>query len=168
MAKKQSGRLEVVEDQEEEVLQTVKRSFTSEEISRMNDRRKVLVDRITDQDTRKPFRNAYCFKAGYDFSSLKPYCESLIMVTDGWSDHIENSRAKLILGLEGYDSDKDVVVMAGRSIDHFIAGQIVTEMVLRKPKVHQSYAIAVYLNPNYIFYQIYLDASVPAHEIITK
>lgn len=138
------------------------------EMDRTDERAELLRNRLTDPTAKKMFRNAYCFKVGYDFSTLKPYCENLVMVTDGYSDHLDNVRAKLELGLQDYDSDKDVIVLAGRVIDSLLVGQIVTQKILQKQKIFQSYAIAVYFNSSYIFYQIYLDPTIEAHEMVTK
>lgn len=132
------------------------------------ERTELLKKRLLNPDEKKMFRNAYCFKAGYDFSTLKPYCENIVMVTDGYSDHIDNVRARLELGLQEYDSDKDLIVLAGRVIDHLLVGQIITQKILEKPKAYQSYAIAVYFNYSYIFYQVYLDPTIEAHEMVTK
>lgn len=144
------------------------RVYTDEDRRRSHERRQALHERIFDQDAKKPFRNAYTFKVGYDFSSLKPFCENIIMVTDGLSDHINNTRMKLVEGLKEYDSDKDVIVLAGRSIDTFLTGQIIAGKVAQKAKPYQSYAVAVFLNPNYIFYEVFLDPAIETHEIRTR
>lgn len=127
-----------------------------------------LSRRLKNPDEKKMFRNAYCFKSGYDFSTLKPYCENLVLAYDGYSDHIDIVRKKLEDELAGYDSDKDLIVLAGRVIDHLLVGQIITQKILLKPKAYQSYAIAVYFNYRYIFYQIYLDPEIHAEEMLTK
>lgn len=144
------------------------RVWTDEDRQRVRERREVLQRRLRDPEAKKTFRNAYCFKAGYDYSALGPYCENLIMVSDGMTDHIDNTRRKLEQGLSDYDSDKDVLVMAGRVIEHMLAGQIVTQKVLQKSKPYQSYAIAMYLNPNYIFYEIFLDPTVESREVAVR
>lgn len=148
--------------------QPKQKTYTEEELERVEERNELLRKRLKDPTAKKMFRNAYCFKAGYDFSTLKPYCENVVMVADGYSEHIDIVRAKMELGLAEYDSDKDVVVMAGRAIDHLLVGQIITQKILEKPKAFQSYAVAVYYNSSYIFYQIYLDPTIETHEMIRK
>lgn len=145
-----------------------RRVLTPEDIQGIRENREVMQRRISNPDHKKLFRNAYCFKVGYDFSSLKPYCENLIQVTDGWSDHIDKTREKIEQGLAEYDSNKDLLVLAGRVIDHLLVGQIVTQKVLAKPKAYQSYAVAMYLNPSYIFYEIFIDPTIPSQEIDSK
>lgn len=163
-------RQEIVETEEvspdDEVLH--RRVLTPEDIEGIKERRQLMQKRLANPDQKKLFRNAYCFKVGYDFSSLKPYVENLIMVTDGWSDHIDNTRAKIEEGLADYDSNKDLLVLAGRVIDHLLVGQIVTQKVLEKPKAYQSYQVAMYLNPNYVFYEIFIDPSTPSQEVDSK
>jgi hypothetical protein len=122
--------------------------------------------RYADPDVKRKFRNAYCFKVAYDYSTLKPYCENLIMATDGYGDHLDLVRARLETNLVDYDSDKDLIVPAGRTIDHLLVGQIITPKILEKPKIRQSYSIAVYLNYSYKFYMIYLDPTIDTHEVV--
>ena len=168
MTSKKAQEIEEMEEASpnDEVLH--RRVLTPEDIQGIKERREVMQKRLSNPDQKKLFRNAYCFKVGYDFSSLKPYCENLVMVTDGWSDHIDNTREKLEKGLEDYDSNKDLIVLAGRVIDHLLVGQIITQKVLEKPKAYQSYAVAMYLNPNYIFYEIYIDPATPSQEIDSR
>lgn len=164
--KKEQEIVETEESTSDEVQQ--RRVLTPEDIQKIREQREVLQKRISNPDQKKLFRNAYCFKVGYDFSSLKPFCQELIMVTDGWSDHIDNTREKIEKGLADFDSNKDLLVLAGRVIDHLLIGQIVTQKVLEKPIAYQSYQVAMYLNPAYVFYEIFIDPTIPSQEIDSK
>jgi hypothetical protein len=132
------------------------------------ERDEILRRRIMDPTERKRFRNAYAFKVGADYGTLFPFCENIIVATEGYADHIDITRAKLELALKDYDSDKDVLVGIGRSLDNLIVGMLVVQKILQKPPSRQSYAIAVYYNFSYRFYEIFLDAAIAAHEIYTK
>jgi len=129
------------------------------------EREEILRRRLTDPDTKKNFRHAYTFKVGYDYSTLKPYCEDIIQAVDGYAEHIDIARAKMEVALQDYDSDHDVLVMAGRSFDNLLVGMIVVQKVLQKPKVRQSFAIAVYYMNRYKFYELPLDPTLESHEI---
>lgn len=136
-------------------------SLSEEELKRED----ILKRRILDPDVKRKFRNAYAFKAGWDYSTLNPFCENIIMATEGFADHIDRSRAKLELAMKDYDSDKDVVVVVGRSFDNLLVGTIVAQKVLKKPVAFQSYAIAVYYNFSYRFYQVFLDPMIESYEL---
>lgn len=131
-------------------------------------RNELLRQRINDPDIKKQFRNAYVLKASMDYSTLKPFCENIVLATDGYADHVDRVRTKLEFQLQEYDSDQDVLVMAGRSIDNLLVGIIVAQKILQKPKARQSYAIAVYYNNYYKFYQLFLDPTIESYEIYTK
>lgn len=133
------------------------------------EREAILERRFSDPTEKKQFRNAYYFKAGnYDYSSLAPYCENLVMATEGYGEHVDVTRRKLRNALAEYDSDKDLIVLAGRVIDHLFAGQIIYEKVLAKPKHKQSYAIAIFYNGSYHFYMVALDPGIETYEIVTR
>lgn len=131
------------------------------------ERVELMRKRFVDPEEKKQFRYAFCFKAGYDFSSLKPYCEEIKMVTDGMGDHFDKIRARIELGLMEYDSDKDLIVPAGRAVDNLFVGQTIAPKILQKPRVNQSYAIAVYTDYRYIFFMIPLDAALESYQIRT-
>lgn len=131
-------------------------------------RDEILRRRLINPDEKKRFRNAYALKAGMDYSTLKPFCEDIVMVVDGFADHIDIVRAKMELALREYDSDKDVLVVVGRSFDNLLLGMIVSQKILQKPKSRQSYAIAVYYGFSYKFYEVFLDPTIEAHEIYMK
>lgn len=133
-----------------------------------NHRNHLMDQRFVDPDAKKTFRNAYVFKTGADYSTLKPYCENIILVTDGFVDHLDNVRKNLETNLAEYDSDKDVIVVIGRAFDNLLVGMIVAQKVLEKPKHRQSYAIAVYYKAHYMFYEVPLDPSVESHEVLTR
>lgn len=124
--------------------------------------------RFQDPDEKKQFRNAYCFKAGYDFSALKPYCDELIIVIDGLGDHFDKIRPRLEKGLADFDPNKDLIVPAGRAVDHLFIGQILAAKLADKPKAQQSYALAVYIYPDYIFFMVPLDPNQESYEILTR
>jgi Zn-dependent M32 family carboxypeptidase len=132
------------------------------------ERGELLEKRFRDADEKRVFRNAYAFKVSYDYSTLKPYCENIILATDGYADHLDKSRAKLEVAMEDYDPDKDVIVVVGRAFDNLLVGMIVAQKVMEKPKARQSYAIAVYYDYHYSFYQVFLDSSIESYEILTK
>jgi hypothetical protein len=141
---------------------------TEESWKKIHEREKITEQIISNSEQKKLFRNAYCFKIGYDFSILKPYCENIIMVTDGLVDHIDNTRRNIERGLADYDSNKDLIVLAGRVVDHLLVGQVVTQKVLKKPVAYQSYQIAMYVNSYYKFYEIYLDPNIQTREVDSK
>ena len=129
------------------------------------ERMELLKRSFIDPDQKKPFRTAYCFKA-YNFSSLKPYCEDIVVAIDGYGDHIDKIRAKLERMLKDYDPDKDLIVPVGRATDNVLVGQIVAQKVALKPKIQQSYVMGIYLDWSYKFYQIHLDPSIESYELM--
>lgn len=129
-------------------------------------RQELLRRRLQEPEQKKQFRTAYAFKAGADYSTLKPHCENIVVVLDGNAEAIDIVRAKLELALADYDSDKDVLVTIGRSIDNLMTGLIIAEKVRQKPVARQSFAIAVYYGFSYRFYQVYLDPTVESHRIL--
>ncbi len=146
--------------------------FQQQKIAGMSDedahRHEVMRQRLNDPDEKKQFRKAYAFKVGADYSTLKPFCEDITVAIDGFADNTDIVRAKLELALAEYDSDKDVLVVIGRSIDNLMVGMIVTQKVLKKPKARQSFAIAVYYGFSYRFYEVYLDPTIETHRIQVK
>jgi hypothetical protein len=146
--------------------------YRKERIQNLSDdeihRDEILRRRLINPDEKKRFRKAFALKAGMDYSTLKPYCEDVVMAVDGFADHIDIVRAKLELALREYDSDKDVLVVVGRSFDNLLVGTIVAQKVLTKQKSRQSYAIAVYYGFSYKFYEVFLDPTIEAHEIYMK
>lgn len=138
------------------------KNITDEELRR----EQILRDRINDPDKKKMFRNGYVFKAGWDYSTLNPYCENIIQATEGYADHIDRSRAKIELNLRDYDSDKDVIAIVGRAFDNLIVGTLIAQKVAQKPVARQSFAVAVYFDFSYTFYQVFLDSTIETYEII--
>lgn len=147
--------------------------FREQKFKQMNQedahRQEILRRRLQDPDTKKQFRNAYAFKVNADYSTLKPFCENIIVALDGYVDHTDMVRAKLELALADYDSDKDVIVTIGRSIDNLLVGFLVAEKVRQKPKSRQSFAVAVYYyGRTYRFYEVYLDPTIETQRILIK
>jgi hypothetical protein len=166
--KKQQPIVEVEAEEGASLEEVVGKTMTAEDWKLVDERRKLIEQRISNSEQKKLFRNAYCFKIGYDFSILKPYCENIVMVTDGLVDHVDNTRRNIEKGLEDFDSNKDVIVLAGRVIDHLLVGQVVTQKVLKKPIAYQSYQVAMYVNSYYAFYEIFLDPSIPSQQVDSK
>lgn len=131
-------------------------------------RQELLRRRFNDPDVKKTFRNAYTFKIGMDYTTLSPYCENIIMATEGFADQTDRAREKLEKALSDYDSDKDVIVVVGRAFDNLLVGMIVAQKILQKPIARQSFAIAVYYASSYKFYEIFLDPSIESHEIYIR
>lgn len=132
------------------------------------DRDEILRRRLIDPTEKKRFRNAYAFKVGWDYSTLNPYCENIIVAVEGFADHTDIIRAKLELAMKDYDSDKDVIVIVGRAFDNLLTGMFVAQKVLEKPKATQSFAIAVFYNFYYKFYEVFLDPTVETRELYFK
>lgn len=132
------------------------------------ERSEILRQRLIDPTTKKRFRNAYTFNVGANYQTLKPYCENIIVAADGYADHVDIVRAKIELAMQDYDSDKDVLVVIGRSFDNLIVGMLVCQKILEKPKARQSYAVAVYYNSAYKFYEIFLDPTIESHEMYLR
>lgn len=147
-------------------------NFQQQRVQHMTDeeahRHELLRRRLEDPDEKKQFRTAYAFKAGADYSTLKPFCEDVVVAIDGFADHTDIVRAKLELALANYDSDKDVIVTVGRSIDNMLVGMIVSEKVRQKPSARQSFAIAVYYGFSYRFYEVALDPTLETRRIQVK
>jgi len=154
--------IDVGEIQENMNLQ--KQPIASEESRRQD----YLRRRLEDPDKKKQFRKAFAFKAGADYTTLKPFCDEIIVAVDGYIEPVDVVRAKLELAMADYDSDKDVIVVIGRSIDNLMVGMIVAEKVRQKPKSRQSYAIAVYYGYSYRFYEVYLDPTIETHLLQKK
>lgn len=150
--------------QDVELERQQRESYQRERVHRNH----LMDQRFRDPTAKKIFRNAYVFKIGADYSTLKPYCENVIVATDGYVDHMDNVRNNLETQLADYDSDKDVIVMIGRAFDNLLVGMIVTQKVLQKPKHRQSFAIAVYYQAHYHFYEVALDPSIESHEVLTR
>lgn len=130
------------------------------------ERGEILRRRLLDPTVKKRFRNAYALKAGANYQTLKPYCENIIMAADGFAEHPDIARAKLELAMKDYDPDKDVLVVIGRSFDNILVGLIACQRLLEKPKVRQSFAVAVYYNFSYKFYEVSLDPEIETREIV--
>lgn len=149
-----------------------KMNFQQQRIHNMSDeeahRQELLRRRLEDPDVKKQFRRAYAFKAGADYSTLKPFCEDIIVAIDGMVDNTDVVRAKLELSLADYDSDRDVIVVVGRAIDNLLVGLAVAEKVSHKPAARQSFAIAVYYGFSYRFYEVYLDPTIETRRIQIK
>lgn len=151
---------------DEITAQTKKERFNEEVL-----RQELLRKRLNDPDTKAQFRKAFVFKIGggdYDYSTLKPFCEEIVLAVDGFAEHLDKVRAKLELALADYDSDKDILVMVGRAIDNFLVGTIVAQKVLQKPKARQSWTIGVYYHDRYKFYEVFLDPTIESHEVYTQ
>lgn len=146
--------------------------FRQERVKHMSDddahRHELLRRRLDNPDEKKQFRKAFAFKAGADYSTLKPFVEDVVVAIDGFADNTDVVRAKLELALSGYDSDRDVLVVIGRSIDNLMVGLIVAAKVAQKPKSRQSFAIAVYYGFSYRFYEVFLDPTIETHRIQVK
>lgn len=128
-------------------------------------RQELLRRRFENPDEKKQFRNAFALKAGPDYSTLKPFCEDIVVAIDGFADHADVIRAKLEIALKDYDSDRDVLVVVGRAFDNLMVGLLVVQKVLQKSKARQSFAIAVYYGFSYRFYEVFLDPTIETRRI---
>lgn len=126
-----------------------------------------LMDRYEDRDpdNRVGFRNAYVLKAGkFDFSSLKPYCERIIFVTDGYGDHVDNLREQVIEHLQHFHPDKDVIIPIGSPMVGVLAGQLMQRYISEKQG--DSYAMGIFLEGRYHFWRISCLPWIESYKII--
>lgn len=144
-------------------------NFQQQRIQNMSDedavREELLRRRFDNADEKKQFRNAFAFKAGMDYSTLKPFCEDVVVAIDGFADNSDVIRAKLEIAFKDYDSDKDVLVVVGRAFDNMMVGLLVCQKVAQKPKSRQSFAIAVYYGFSYRFYEVHLDPTIETRRL---
>lgn len=123
-----------------------------------------------DEDGRiRKFRYAFALKPGFDFSSLKPYCDRIVYATDGYGDNVDNIRDQLEESLAKFDRSKDVIVPTGSAIACVLAGSIVQRIVSEQKDRSEdsSYAMAVYYEGSYKFYRVFTEGDSDSYEIIS-
>lgn len=68
------------------------------------------------------FRIAFCAKPGFRYGALKPYCQEIEYVTDGFSTDLENLSWQVAETMSDYDPDKDVIIPTGTGIVNILIG----------------------------------------------
>jgi hypothetical protein len=118
----------------------------------------------------KRFRHAYVIKPGqFDFSALKPYCERIIFVTDGYGDHVDSTRQQLHEGLANFDAEKDVIIPVGSAMVNVMAGAVIQEKLNASGKKNwNSFAMGIFLDGSYHFWRIHDNPSTESYEIILR
>lgn len=121
-----------------------------------------------DRDDIKKFRHAYVLKASFNYSPLKPYCERIIFATDGLGDHVDNLKDQLEEALTNFDSDKDVLIPVGSALVNVMAGAILQKNLSEKavPPKKVNFAMGIWSEGDYKFWNVYTDADMDAYEII--
>jgi hypothetical protein len=115
----------------------------------------------------KRFRHAYVIKPGqFDFSALKPFCDRIIFVTDGYGDHVDSIREQLNDGLDSFDPNKDVIVPVGSAMVNVLAGAIVQRML--EGHKADSFAMGIFLEGNYHFWRVHTDPAIESYEILLR
>jgi hypothetical protein len=68
------------------------------------------------------FRRALCVKPGFRYSALKPYCQRIEFITDGFATDVESISKQIAETLNSYDPDIDVLVPTGTGIVNMLIG----------------------------------------------
>jgi hypothetical protein len=88
----------------------------------MNQRDRVTINKIEDPQ----FRKAYCVKPGFRFAALKPYCEEVEFITDGFVTDVEHIAEQIRESMKDYDPDRDVLVPTGTGIVNMLVGYYIS------------------------------------------
>ena len=88
----------------------------------MNQREREMVHKIEDTQ----FRTAYCVKPGFRFAALKPYCDKVEFITDGFATDIEPIAEQIRESMKDYDPDRDVLVPTGTGIVNMLVGYYIS------------------------------------------
>ncbi len=67
------------------------------------------------------FRTGFICEAGYNMSTLTGKVENRIYLTDGFESNLQEVRANIKKHLVDFDPDKDILVLAGRSMTLYLA-----------------------------------------------
>jgi hypothetical protein len=68
------------------------------------------------------FRKALCVKPGFRYSALKPYCQEIEFITDGFATDIDELSLQIIEAMTHYNPDEDVLVPTGTGIVNILLG----------------------------------------------
>jgi hypothetical protein len=123
--------------------------------------------RFQDPDIDKKFRYAYVMKPNHNYGVLKPLCQKIVFVVDGWGDNIDKIRKELEASLVDFDDQKDIIIPTGSSYINMIAGSIIQRKLAKKyPDKTISYMMGLWLNGSYVFWRFYSNPEMESYEII--
>lgn len=91
------------------------------------------------------FRTGFICEAGYNMSTLTGKVENRIYLTDGFESNLQEVRANIKKHLVDFDPDKDILVLAGRSMTLYLA---TLELSL---SWGDSFTVAIFNYPEYVF-----------------
>lgn len=121
----------------------------------------------------KRFRYAFVVKPGHNFAPLRPYCERLVFLTDGLTDHVDVIREQIEENMQEYDPEKDVLIPVGTSLANMITGTVIHRILLERYKPgHRNYAIGMFQfisqeeGGKYVFYRLATEPDRESYEII--
>lgn len=72
------------------------------------------------------FRKALCVKPGFRYSALKPYCQEIEFITDGFATDIDQLSSQIAEAMVDYDPDEDVLVPTGTGIVNILIGYYIS------------------------------------------
>jgi len=122
-----------------------------------------------DIDQKRQFRHAYVLKPSFNFQPLTPYCERIIYATEGYGDHIDNIKDQLEESLADFDENRDVLIPVGSAYINVLAGAILQKKLSEKitPPKRVSFAMGIWSEGAYKFWNVYTDTDMEAYEIIS-
>lgn len=83
--------------------------------------------------TKQSFRFAFCLKAGFKYEPLKPYCQGIVLCTDGFSTATTLIAIQLSKHLKEFDPMQDCIIPVGTPMINLIAGHILHELFFDEP-----------------------------------
>lgn len=78
--------------------------------------------------TEEAYRFAFCLKAGFKYEPLRPYCQGIVLCTDGFATETVLLAAQLKRHLKDLDPFQDCVIPVGTPMINLIAGYILRDL----------------------------------------
>jgi len=72
------------------------------------------------------FRKALCVKPGFRYSALRPYCQEIEFITDGFATDIDSISLQIAEAMIDFDPDHDVIVPTGTGIVNMLIGYYIS------------------------------------------
>lgn len=74
------------------------------------------------------FRRGYVLKPGFNYGALRPYCDSIVHVSDGFKTEPEEICQQLQEGLQDFDPKQDCIVPVGNAMVNVLSGYILHDL----------------------------------------
>lgn len=68
------------------------------------------------------FRRAYCLKPQFNYDSLRPYCDDIVFVTDGFRTKLTDLAEQIEENMIDFNPREDCIIPTGTSITNIFIG----------------------------------------------